>query len=177
MEARLTRKPIVLVGLPGSGKSTVSRLVADALGAGCIDLDERIAEFAGKSISRIFAEDGEPAFRSLEQTLGRKALEGPPGIVATGGGYMEDPTRRRALRAAGLVVYLETSPQVAAARIGHATGRPLLDGLDPERQLRQLLIRRQEGYRQADLAVTTDSLSAAEVAAAVVKLARERGGW
>ncbi len=181
MEARLNRRPIVLVGLPGSGKSTVARIVASTLGADCIDLDERIAELAGKSISRIFAEDGEPAFRTLEQTLGGKALEGPPGIVATGGGYMEDPERRRALSARGLVIYLATSPQVAARRIrgggGGAAGRPLLDGLDPEARLGELLARRDDGYRQAELTVTTDSLTAEDVAAAVVELARERGGW
>lgn len=177
METGLSRKPIVLVGLPGSGKSTVARLAAATLGAPCADLDEAVAAVAGKTVSRIFAEDGERAFRTLEKTLGEEALRGPPAVVATGGGYMEDPERRRAVLAAGLVIYLATSPAVAAQRVRGTAGRPLLDGLEAEVRLRELLARRESGYREAAVTVTTDSLSSHEVAAAVVKLARERGGW
>ncbi len=167
----------MLVGLPGSGKSTVARLAAATLGAPCADLDETIAAFAGKSVPRIFAEDGEPAFRTLEKTLGEEALRGPPAVVATGGGYMEDPGRRRAVLAAGLVIYLATSPAVAARRLRGSIGRPLLDGREAEAHLRELLARRESGYSEAAVTVTTDALSPQEVATAVVKLARERGGW
>ena len=167
----------MLVGLPGSGKSTVARLAAAMLGAPCADLDEAIAAFAGKSVPRVFAEDGEPAFRTLEKTLGDEALRGLPAVVATGGGYMEDPERRRAVLASGLVIYLATSPAVAARRLRGSIGRPLLDGLEAEVRLRELLARRESGYREAAVTVTTDDLSPDEVASAVVKLAREQGGW
>lgn len=171
------KRHVVLVGLPGAGKSTVARLAAAALGAPCADLDEQIASLAGKSISRIFGEDGEAAFRTLEKTLGEEALRGPPAVIATGGGYMEDPDRRRAALAGGLVIYLETTPAVAARRVGRGGGRPLLEGLETEVRLRELMARRELGYRQAAHTVTTDALGPEAVADQVVKLARDEGGW
>lgn len=173
----MTRRHVVLVGLPGSGKTTVGRLVAERLRAPFTDLDEVIVRQAGKSIGQIFAEDGEPVFRTLERSVGRDSLRAEPGVVATGGGFMGDAALRRAALATGLVVYLETSPSVAADRLRGTTDRPLLDGLDARTRMFQLLAQRETGYREAPECVTTDDLTPECVAERVAKLAREQGGW
>jgi len=169
---------LVLVGLSGSGKTTVGRLVADRLGAPFVDLDRIVEARAGRSIARLFAEEGEAAFRRLETLVGAEALEAAvPTVVATGGGFMADPANRANARERGCVVYLQTSPGTAAARVGSASGRPLLDGAPPAPALGELLARREEGYLEAAARVTTDGRSPEAVAEDVVALARTVGGW
>jgi shikimate kinase len=173
----MERRHVVLVGLSGSGKTTVGRLAARALRSPFADLDALIAERAGKSIARIFTEEGEAAFRRLETLVGAAVLAGPPSVIATGGGYLQDARRRREALAAGLVIYLETQPEEAAARLGPAGDRPLLVGRDTATALLQQLDERAAGYLEAHERVKTAGLSAAEVADRVVELARRRGGW
>jgi shikimate kinase len=173
----LGKKHVILVGLPGSGKSTVGRLAAGALGAPFVDLDLAIERRAGKTVQRLFAEDGESAFRALESALGAEVLAGPPAVLAPGGGFLLDPGRRsRALKTA-LIVYLETAPAVAASRLAGAAARPLLEGDDAAPRLRRLLEQREALYLEAHGKVTTDALTPSAVAAAVAALARQRGGW
>jgi shikimate kinase len=173
----LTRRHIALVGLSGAGKTTAGRLAAQRLGAPFIDLDDAIATRAGKSVSRIFAEDGEGAFRALERVAGAAALSGPPAVIALGGGYLMDDAARRGVLGAAVVVYLHTSPAAAASRLAGFTDRPLLGSRDVAATLAQLLAAREPRYREAPHVVTTDELDAHEVADQVVTLARERGGW
>jgi len=168
---------VILVGLPGSGKTTVGRLVAAALAAPFVDLDEAIERRAGKPVPRIFAEDGEPGFRALEAELGAEVLRGPAAVVAPGAGFLAGDVTRAAALGSGLVVYLETGPAVAAARLGGSAGRPLLEGGATEARIAALLAAREPHYGLAECRVTTDGRSPAEVAAAVVSLARDRGGW
>jgi shikimate kinase len=173
----LTRRHIILVGLPGSGKTTVGRLVATSLGAPFVDLDDAIQGRAGKSVARLFAEEGEGAFRALEAELGGAVLRGPPSVVAPGGGFFVGDVTRAMARGSGLVVYLETDPAVAAARLGGAAGRPLLEGGRTGARVAALLAERAPLYRQSECTVATDGRSAADVAVAVVSLARDRAGW
>ncbi len=173
----MTRRHIILVGLPGCGKTTVGRLVAGALGAPFVDLDAAIQSRTGKPVARIFVEDGEPGFRALEAELGEAALLGPPSVVAPGGGFFVADVTRAMARGSGLVVYLETGPAEAAARLGSAAGRPLLEGSPTGARLAVLLAERAPLYRQAECTVATDGRSAADVVAAVVSLARDRAGW
>ena len=171
---------MILVGLPGSGKSTVGRLAAELLGAAWVDLDVAIEQRAGKAIPRIFAEDGEPAFRALEAELGDTVLAGDAVVFSPGGGFIADGKRRRHVLTRGLVIYLETSPGVAAARLagaGGAADRPLLAAGDPVTRITELLRQRGPAYLEAHERVTTDSLEAAEVARRVTELARAKGGW
>jgi shikimate kinase len=169
---------LVLVGLSGSGKSTVGRLVAGRLGAPFADLDRLLEARAGRAIPRLFAEEGEAAFRRLETLVGAEALEAQvPTVIATGGGFMVDPSNRARARTHGYVVYLQTSPGTAAARVGTSSGRPLLEGASPVQKLGELLARREEGYLEAAARVTTDGRAAEAVADEVVKLARTEGGW
>jgi shikimate kinase len=173
----LTRRHVILVGLPGSGKTTVGRLAAAALAAPFVDLDEAIAGRAGKSVARLFAEDGEAVFRALEVELGEAALRGPPSVVAPGGGFFAADVTRSLARGSGLVVYLQTEPAEAAARLGGAAGRPLLAGGPTASRVAALLAERAPWYRQAECRIMTDGRSAADVVAAVVSLARDRAGW
>jgi shikimate kinase len=173
----LTRRHVILVGLPGSGKTTVGRLAAAALAAPFVDLDDAIEGRAGKSVARVFAEDGEAVFRALERELGEAALLGPPAVVAPGGGFFAGEVTRSLARGSGLVVYLETDPAEAAARLGGAAGRPLLAGGLTGSRLAALLAEREAAYRQAECTIPTDGRSAADVAGAVVSLARDRAGW
>jgi shikimate kinase len=171
------RRHVVLVGLSGAGKTTVGRLVAAALGGRCVDLDAEVARRAGKPVRRIFAEDGEPAFRVHEAACARDVLTGPPAILAAGGGYFESEANRSAARSAGLVVYLTVGVDAAVARLGGGADRPMVGGADPASRLREMLLRRERGYLEADQAVVTDGRTPAEVAEEVAALARRHGGW
>jgi shikimate kinase/3-dehydroquinate synthase len=160
---------IVLVGLSGSGKSTVGRLLARQLGLPFIDTDDSLARRAGRSIPQIFATEGEQHFRALEMAAVRDALSGPPAVVSLGGGaLLAAETRIRC--AQHCVVWLDAAPSVLAARVaprGDAQSRPLLAGTDPVARLTDLLAQRRPFYAQAHL-----SLDAAPPADEVVRAAR-----
>ena len=151
---------VVLVGLPGSGKSVVGKRLAHRHGAAFIDIDERIEHEDGRPIPRIFEEDGEAAFRALE----RRAVAdlGPPDpdpelrrIVATGGGAVVDPRNRWALYRGRLSVWLDSRPEVLAQRLRRSPHvRPLVAGRDPIGTLRDLAARRERFYAAADVHVT-----------------------
>lgn len=163
---------IVLVGLPGSGKSTVGPLVASGLGWSFLDLDDEIVRATGRPIREIFAEEGESGFRARERAA-TVALAGcGPLVLAPGGGWMLDPANRAALGSVTEVVYLKVSPEVAATRMGGAAmGRPLLAGANPAHRLGELLAQREPTYLQANHTVSVDLLSPQEVAALIVALA------
>lgn len=154
-------------------------LVAAALGAPFVDLDAAIERRAAKSVERIFAEDGEAAFRALEAAVGGEVLAGPPAVVAPGAGFFAHAVTRALSRGSGLVVYLETGPGEAAARLGGPAGRPLLARGEGETgsRIAALLAARAPDYRRADRTVATDGCTPDEVAAAVVSLARDLAGW
>jgi shikimate kinase len=168
---------VVLIGLPGSGKSTVGQLVAEALSAPFLDLDAIISRREGRPIALIFAEHGESAFRAFERREMEAALAGPPSVIAPGGGWAAQPGALESLQGRALLVYLKTRPATAAARAVPPGNRPALMGEDPGVQMRQLLVQREPFYVQAEAQVETDGRGAAAVAAEVVRLARQRGGW
>ncbi len=146
---------VVLVGLPGSGKSAVGRRVAHRHGATFIDLDERIEREAGRSIPDIFATDGEAAFRALERaavdSLG--PAEPAPGVgrvVATGGGAVVDPRNRWALYRGRVPIWLDGRPEVLAQRLRRSPNvRPLVEGVDPIGTVRALARARERFYAGA----------------------------
>jgi len=155
----------------------VGRLVAAVLGAPFVDLDEEVERRAGKSVARIFAENGEAAFRELEAEVGDTCLGGPAGVIATGGGFVSHRVARTTARNSGLLVYLETDPGEAARRLGGAAGRPLLEGGEPAALVASLLPAREPLYRDSECTVPTTGRTAAEVSRDVVSLARTRAGW
>jgi shikimate kinase len=155
----------------------VGRLAATELGAGFVDLDAEVERRAGKSVARIFAEDGEAAFRAFEMEVGGACLDETPGVIATGGGFVAQTAIRGRARSAGLLVYLATPPDEAARRLGGAAGRPLLEGGELTARVASLLAAREALYRESECTVSTSGRSAADVSRAVVSLARARAGW
>ncbi len=167
MSSTETVRPIVLVGAPGSGKSTVGKLLAAELGREFLDVDTAIEERAGKPISEIFVDDGEPAFRALEEATTLELLDRPALVLSLGGGSVLSATIRQAL-AEHYVVWLQVSAGTAADRVGLSTARPLLLG-NVRGRLIQLLNQRTPLYAEvASLPVTTDDLTADEVVAVIV---------
>ena len=153
----------MLVGAPGSGKSTVGELVAGALGVAFRDTDADIVERAGKPISDIFVDDGEPAFRQLEREAVAAALASYDGVLSLGGGaILAEETR--ALLAGHTVVYLSVELADAVSRVGLGAGRPLL-AVNPRATLKYLLDQRRPLYEEvATLTVATGGRTPEEVA-------------
>jgi len=137
----------VLVGLPGSGKSTIGRRLAKALGVGMLDTDAAIEEQTGRRIPDIFAADGEKEFRRIEEGVIRSALAEHDGVLSLGGGAVTTPGVRAAL-AGHTIVYLEISAAEGIRRTGGNTVRPLLAGPDRAEKFRALMAQRVPLYRQ-----------------------------
>lgn len=165
---------IFLVGPMGSGKSTIGRQLARALGLEFVDCDQAIEEQTGASIALIFDIEGEAGFRQRERAM-IEQLSAREGIVlATGGGAVLDPANRAWLRARGQVVYLACSVAQQFERTRYSRHRPLLQAPDPEARLAALLELRDPLYREvAHLVVNTDHRS---VAAVVKELVRRLDG-
>jgi len=154
---------VVLIGPPGAGKTTVGALLADRIGVGFTDTDAVVESVAGKPVSDIFIEDGEPVFRELERAAVARVLAGSDGVVAVGGGAVLDPHTQAGLTG-HTVVYLETGFASAAKRVGFNQARPLLIG-NPRATLKILLDQRIPVYRQlATITVGTDDREPAEIA-------------
>jgi shikimate kinase len=170
------KRSLVLVGLSGSGKTTVGCLVADLLGAPFIDIDQEIERETGRLIDEFFAGEGEAKFRDHERAAVGAALAGEPAIVAPGGGWAAQPGALESA-APALVVYLACTPSVAAQRLANVNDRPLLAGPDRLQRLRELLATREPRYLAADTVVNTDGRTPSEVAGILVQLARKDGGW
>lgn len=172
-DPRQPPRHLVLVGMMGTGKSTVGRLVAQRLGRRLVDSDAVIEERTGRTVREIFVADGEPAFRALESQVLAEALADPePTVIAAAGGVVLHPANRAALRAADVrVVWLTARPEVLAQRIARASGthRPLLDD-DPDAMLQAMWTHRAPLYREvADAVVSVDQRSVAEVVEAVLR--------
>jgi shikimate kinase len=138
----------VLVGMPGSGKSTIGRRLAKAMDVPILDTDIQIIETTGRTIADIFTEDGEQEFRRIEEEVVRAALAEHDGIVSLGGGAITSPGVREALTG-HTVVYLEISAAEGIRRTTSGNLRPLLAGPDPAERYRELMSARVPLYRRA----------------------------
>ncbi|AMO61770.1 shikimate kinase [Mycolicibacterium phlei] len=146
----------VLVGLPGSGKSTIGRRLAKALGLELLDTDAAIEETTGRTIADIFATDGEAEFRRIEEEVIRSALQTHDGVLSLGGGAVTTPGVREAL-AGHTVIYLEISANEGIRRTGGSTVRPLLAGPDRAEKYKELMAQRVPLYRKvATMRVNTN---------------------
>jgi shikimate kinase len=161
----------VVIGPPGAGKSTVGQLLAERLAVPFRDVDDDISQLAGKPIMDIFATDGEPVFRELEEKAVAAALTEHTGVVALGGGAVLSE-RTRALLAGHPVVFLNVGMAEGVRRTGLSGARPLLAGVNPRATFKTLLDARLPLYREvAVVEVSTDDAApdqvVAEVAAAL----------
>jgi shikimate kinase len=139
---------LVLVGMPGSGKSTVGRHLARRLAVPFHDSDHEIEQRLGCSIREYFDREGEAAFRDVEQRTLDELSRQDPGVLSTGGGAVLRPANRQRLREAGKVVYLRSTPEEIYRRIRHDTTRPLLQVDNPLAKLRELYAERDPLYRE-----------------------------
>jgi len=171
------KRHLVLIGLPGAGKSTVGRMVAERLQAGFVDIDTILIRKEGKPIAMIFAEKGERAFREMERKEVEAALANLPAVIAPGGGWAAQPGALESAKPRAYVVYLKVRAEVAAGRAEPSGTRPVLMGDDPVARMRELYTARDPLYAKADATVLTEAKSAENVAAEVVKLAQTGAGW
>jgi shikimate kinase len=163
---------VILVGLPGSGKSTVAPLVAGALDLPFVDVDAVIVRRMGMPVARIFGEFGEARFRELEREAMADQLDGPISVLAPGGGWAVQPGNLEAATARALVVYLEVAPATALGRALEGAERPLLAGGEGLARMTTLLREREAHYRRADVIVENHGDDPAVAATKIVEWIR-----
>lgn len=158
---------IILTGYMGSGKTTVGKLIAKIMGYTFIDTDEMIAVQEGRSISEIFATDGEQTFRDLETELLKRFIKDQRErlVISTGGGMPVREENRQILKQLGRVVYLKASPAVIHDRIKDDTERPLLQCADPLKRIEEMIAARGPLYEDgAEIVINVDGLTPSEAA-------------
>lgn len=160
---------VFLTGMMGAGKSCVGAALAERLGWPFLDLDSTIEERAGKSIVRIFAEDGEAAFRRMESDALAGLPAKTPCVVATGGGAVLDAANRGTMRAKGWIVHLRVDADEALRRIGRDEGRPLLRDPDPRGRWTEIAAARAAVYADSDASFETTGRTPAAVAEAIAE--------
>jgi shikimate kinase len=166
---------VMLIGLPGSGKSTVGPLVAAALDLPFVDLDAMIIRRTGMSVARIFGEFGEAHFRKLEREATADHLAADPSVIAPGGGWAAQPGNLDGARGRALFFYLQVASDIALERAGRGAVRPLLAGGEGLARMNTLLSERESFYARADATIRNDTEDPALAAAEIVEWIR-RGG-
>lgn len=159
---------IALCGFMGTGKSSVGRLVAETLHFAFLDTDTVIEARAGKTISQIFEEQGEAAFRELEKRIVKELALRDRTVIATGGGLVVNPENLASLKQHAYVVCLWASPETIWSRVKNQSNRPLLNEPDALEKIRTLLSERAPFYKQANVLLSTELRSPREVAQQVL---------
>lgn len=150
------RRPIVLVGLMGVGKSTVGRRLAARLRLPFVDADTAIEEAAGLTVAEIFERFGEPYFRDGERRVIARLMDGRPKVIATGGGAFINDDTRALILAEATAVWLHAHPDVLAERVGRRDTRPLLRNRNPRQVLAELATIRNPIYAEAHIHITSN---------------------
>lgn len=154
LRAALGGRAIVLVGMMGSGKSSVGRRLANRLGLPFVDADTEIETAAGMTIPEIFAQRGEAEFRDGERrVISRILTTRAPLVLATGGGAFMNAETRERIKQFGISVWLKAEPDVLMRRVRKRSNRPLLQTADPEGTLRRMLAEREPVYALADITI------------------------
>jgi shikimate kinase len=168
----MKNRNIVLTGFMGTGKTEVSRELVRLTGYAQVDVDTEIENSAGMTITEIFKRLGEPRFREMETEEIKRASSGKTLIISTGGGAVMKEENMEALRAGGVVVCLEASPETILQRTGNDSTRPLLQVEEPLKKIRDLLELRQPYYERADIMVDTEGKSPLQVAEEIIERIR-----
>jgi shikimate kinase len=163
------QRTVVLVGLMGVGKTTIGRRLAKALHLPFKDADAEIEAAAGRSVSDIFSERGEAEFRAGERRVIARLLEGPPVVLATGGGAFVNAETRRLIRTQAVSVWLKADLDVLVRRVSRRDTRPLLKDRNPREVLERLMRERNPFYAEADLVVETSESPHDAAVTAIVK--------
>lgn len=165
---------IILIGIMGSGKTTIGKEISRILGAPLLDTDSIIESREGTTINNIFASRGENHFRDLETQLIRDiSSKDTPSVISTGGGIVIRPENRELLRKLGFVVWINADIDVLFERVARHSHRPLLHTPDPQKTLSDLLETRSPWYREsAHMTVDTSNLTIPETVAGIVESAR-----
>ncbi|MCP1168068.1 shikimate kinase [Limimaricola litoreus] len=150
-------RPVVLVGMMGSGKTAIGRALATRLGCGFVDSDAAIEEAADCSIAEIFARDGEAFFRARESEVLSRLLDAGPRVISTGGGAYLAPQNRALVADRGAALWLDADLDLLWERVRHKSTRPLLRTADPRATLARLLDERRDIYEQAELRLTAQA--------------------
>jgi shikimate kinase len=148
-------RPIVMVGMMGAGKSAIGRRLAQRLGLPFVDADAEIERAAGTTIAEIFEKHGEAVFRDGERRVIARLLDGPIGVLATGGGAFMDPETRARIRTRAITVWLKADLDTLVDRVSRRGHRPLLKDGDPREVLTRLMTVRDPIYAEADITVET----------------------
>lgn len=159
---------IALIGFMGTGKSSVGQLVAQHLHFTFLDTDHVIESRTGKTISDIFAQDGEPAFREMEKKIVTELATRKKTVISTGGGLPVNPDNLANLKSHSLVVCLWASAEKIWERVRSQSHRPLLNEPDPLAKIKKLLEQREPFYRQADVLLNTELRAVKDVAQQVI---------
>ena len=144
-------RTVALVGMMGSGKTSIGKRLASRLGVPFKDADHEIEAAAGLTVAEIFARHGEPEFRAGERRVIARLLTEAPHVLATGGGAYMDAGTRAAMKDKALTIWLRAPVDLLLARVGKRQNRPLLNNSDPRGTLERLLAQRQPTYAQADI--------------------------
>lgn len=155
-------RTIALVGMMGVGKSTVGRKLADSLGAGFVDSDDEVEKAAGLSVQEIFARLGEAEFRRGERRVIERLVNGPPIVLATGGGAYLDADTRALLKEKATTIWLRADLEVIWKRVSRRDTRPLLKRDNPKQVLADLAAARAPVYAEADIVVESGEAPASE---------------
>jgi shikimate kinase len=149
----LEKRSIILVGMMGSGKSSIGRRLAAALDLPFVDADAEIEEAAGMAIDDMFAVHGESYFREGEERVIRRILQSGPQVLSTGGGAVASPRTRAAIAESGISLWLDAPVALLLQRVLRRDNRPLLKTDDPRAVLERLLAQRRGFYEEADLKI------------------------
>ena len=160
---------LILVGFMASGKTAVGRRLAQRLGYSFIDTDRYIEDQLGRTITQVFASEGEPYFRDLETRLARRLRALSNHIIATGGGMVVTPGNMALLKAAGKVIFLNADPEEIIKRLARDTRRPLVQGQDVRERVTSLLPQRMPLYEQAHQSIATAGMSVNQVAGEILR--------
>jgi shikimate kinase len=172
IRARLGARSLVLVGMPGSGKSAVGRRLAARLGLPFVDADEEIERAAGKPIMDIFKDHGEPYFRDGERRVIARLLSNGPQVLATGGGAFMVAETQDNIRRAGISIWLKAELPVLMRRVLKRNNRPLLEK-DPEGVMRRLMEARYPVYATADVTVESRDLPHDTIVCEIIEVLTE----
>jgi len=165
----LAGRNLVLVGLPGAGKSSVGKRLSARLAIPFVDADCEIEKAAGMPIADIFATHGEPAFREGEARVIARLLADGPKVIATGGGAFMTSETRRAIAERGVAIWLDARTDVLVSRVAKRDHRPLFHGVDPRRKIEELRAVRDAVFAEAPVRVTSSAGPHERVVTAIIE--------